>query len=479
MSGSRTAASEAARTTGDADGPGLQRELSTRHIIFIALGSAIGTGLFLGSSAAITAAGPGVLLAYLAAGAAVFFVMRALGEMAVREPVSGSFSAYAFRYLGPFAGFLTGWSFVFELAIVIIADITAAALYMQFWYPGTPAWVWIAAVICFIAGINIARVGRYGELEFWLSIVKVVAVLAMIGGGIALMLMGVSYEPGAPTGPQNLVAHGGLFPTGAAGMLAALSIVVFSFGGIETIGITAGEAKDPSGAIPKAINSVPVRILLFYVGTLAVTMSLVPWDRIELDSSPFVQIFGQLGVPFAAHLLNFVVLTAAVSAVNGCTYSMGRLLYSLAQDGQAPRVFTRVSSRGVPWASLLVVVGVMVVGAVVNTVAEDAFVTVAQIATFSVVWTWTMILLSHLGMRRAMTAAGERPGAFAMPGGTAATWATLAFVAFVVGVLAWLPESRQALAIGLVWVALLTLVWVVGARRHSLRHARTGRLPQP
>ena len=457
--------------------PGLQRGLSTRHIVFIALGTAIGTGLFYGSAPAIQTAGPAVILAYVVAGLAVFMVMRALGEMAVREPVSGSFGAYAHRYLGPFAGFVTGWTYVFELSIVVIADVTAVAVYMQFWYPGTPAWLWIGACILFIGAVNLTHVGNFGELEFWLSIVKVVAVVGMIVGGLILMVMGISYDGETSAGLHNLVDHGGFMPEGLTGVLLALAIVVFSFGGIETIGITAGEAKDASGALPKAINTVPARILIFYVGTMVVIMSLVPWNKLSGQSSPFVEIFDTLGIPFAPHILNFVVLTAAVSAVNACTYSIGRLLYAMAGDGHAPRAFRTVSDRGVPWAAVGLVLAVMVLGALINTFMEDVFVTVAQVASFAVVFTWTMILMTHRGMRRTMARHGESPGTFALPGGAFTTWATTAFIALVIGLLAWDPESRQALVIGVVWLAVLTAAWFLGARRHGHRHARTGQMP--
>lgn len=292
---------------GGAGHPTLSRGLSMRHIQFIALGSAIGTGLFYGSATAIQAAGPSVILAYLIAGAVVYMVMRALGEMAVRHPVPGSFGQYAARYLGPFAGFVTGWTFVFEMIVVAIADVTAFGVYMGFWFPDTPRWIWVTAVILFIAAINTRNVKILGEMEFWLTIIKVGAILAMIGGGIVLMALGVSYAPGEPVGLQNLVDHGGFMPNGLGGLLAALSVVVFAFGGIETIGITAGEAGDPARSTPKAVNAVPARILLFYVGTMVVLMSLVPWTEITGEASPFVQIFSALGIPAAASILNVVI----------------------------------------------------------------------------------------------------------------------------------------------------------------------------
>ena len=260
-SGSHVAEPDAAST----DRGQLHRGLSQRHIMFIALGTAVGTGLFYGSAGGIQAAGPGVILSFLVAGAAVFLVMRALGEMTLREPVSGSFAAYASRYLGPFAGYVTGWTFVFELAVVIVADTAAITTYMAFWFPGVPAWAWVAATILVVGLINFTHVGNFGEAEFWLTLVKVGAIVAMIFGGVILLFTGASTADGTQASLANLVDHGGFLPHGILGVLTALTIVTFSFGGIETLGVAAGEAKDPEKVLPKAINTVPIRILLFYV----------------------------------------------------------------------------------------------------------------------------------------------------------------------------------------------------------------------
>ena len=264
----------------------LQRGLNTRHIRFLALGSAIGTGLFYGSATAIKMAGPSVLLAYIVAGIAIYIVMRALGEMAVQNPVSGSFSHYASQYIGPLAGFTTGWTYVFEMIIVALADVTAFGIYMGFWYPDVPRWIWILSLIMFLGAINLIHVKVFGELEFWLSIVKVTAIVAMILGGLGLMIYGFNADQaGFTTGIQNLWIHKGFMPNGIAGLIACLSVVVFAFGGIEIIGITAGESKDPKTSIPKAINAVPVRILLFYVLTIFVLMSIFPWNQIGSQGS--------------------------------------------------------------------------------------------------------------------------------------------------------------------------------------------------
>ena len=434
----------------------LRRGLSMRHIQFIALGSAIGTGLFYGSATAIQLAGPAVILAYLVAGAAVFMVMRALGELAVRHPVPGSFGQYADRYLGPFAGFVTGWTFVFEMVVVAIADVTAFGVYMGFWFPDTPRWIWVTAVILFIAAVNTRHVKVFGELEFWLSIVKVSAILAMVIGGVALLVMGVSLDAATPAGVQNLVDHGGFAPHGAAGVLAALSVVVFAFGGVETIGITAGEAQDPGRAIPRAVNAVPARILLFYVMTMVVIMSLVPWDRITGEASPFVEIFSTLGVPAAPAILNLVVITAAISAINADTFSAGRMLFGMAQQGRAPAVFASVSRGGVPWMAAVVMGLALAVGAVLNAVIpEDVFVVVASIATFATVWVWLMILLAHIAMRREVARRGLPASAFPVPLWPAASWAAVAFVLLVVGLLGWFSDTRVAMIVGLVWLVLL------------------------
>lgn len=254
----------------------------------MALGSAIGTGLFYGSAAAIQRAGPSVLLAYLIGGAAIFFTMRALGEMAVRHPVPGSFGHYATRYLGPYLGFLTGWSYAFSMLMVCLADVTVFGVYMGFWYPDTPRWIWVLGIVLCIGGLNLCSVKVFGELEFWLSLLKVVAILALIAGGAAVLLSGMRIGGADATAPAlaNLWQHGGFFPNGIEGMIASFTVVMFAFGGVEVIGMAAGEAGDPRRVIPKAINSVPLRILLFYVLTLLVLMAIFPGARSARKAAP-------------------------------------------------------------------------------------------------------------------------------------------------------------------------------------------------
>lgn len=443
---------------------GLTRGLSMRHIQFIALGSAIGTGLFYGSADAIASAGPAVILVYLITGAAVFMVMRALGEMAVRHPVAGSFSDYATRYLGPFAGLVTGWTYVFEMAVVAIADVTAFGVYMGFWFPDTPRWIWVVAVILIIGGLNTMSVKVFGETEFWLTIIKVGAVVAMILGGIVLLIKGSTYAGGVQPGLHNLTDHGGFMPHGIGGVISALAVTVFAFGGVENIGITAGEAKDPHKAIPRAINSVPWRILIFYVAATAVLMSLVPWDKIDGDTSPFVGIFKTLNIPAVATIFNVVVISAAISAINSDVFGAGRVMFGMARRGQAPAIFGRISKRGVPVMTVVTMAVVLAIGVVLNALVEDVFVVVASIATFATVWVWLMILLAHIAMRRNHK---DEAGAdiFPSPGWPLASYLATAFLLFVVAVLAWDPEQRVAFYVGGAWVALLCVAYLLMKRR--------------
>lgn len=443
----------------------LQRGLNTRHIRFLALGSAIGTGLFYGSATAIKMAGPSVLLAYIVAGIAIYIVMRALGEMAVQNPVSGSFSHYASQYIGPLAGFTTGWTYVFEMIIVALADVTAFGIYMGFWYPDVPRWIWILSLIMFLDAINLIHVKVFGELEFWLSIVKVTAIVAMILGGLGLMIYGFNADQaGFTTGIQNLWIHEGFMPNGIAGLIACLSVVVFAFGGIEIIGITAGESKDPKTSIPKAINAVPVRILLFYVLTIFVLMSIFPWNQIGSQGSPFVQIFENLGIGSAATILNIVVITAAVSAINSDVFGAGRMLFGMSSRGQAPQVFQKISKNGVPWMTVVVMAGVLLIGVLLNyLIPENVFLIIASIATFATVWVWLMILLSQVAMRRKMSKEQIKALDFPVIGWPYAPAFAIAFMLFILAMMGYFPDSRPALYVGITWLVLLCIaynIWV-------------------
>ncbi|MBH3344591.1 amino acid permease [Pseudomonas parafulva] len=443
---------------------GLKRGLTARHIRFMALGSAIGTGLFYGSASAIQMAGPAVLLAYLIGGAAVFMVMRALGEMAVHNPVAGSFGQYASTYLGPMAGFILGWTYAFEMVIVAIADVTAFGIYMGFWFPEIARWTWVLGIVLFIGALNLCNVKVFGELEFWLSLLKVGAIVAMILAGLGIMAFGFSQVgSGQAVGLGNLFDHGGFMPNGVAGLIASFAVVMFAFGGIEIIGVTAGEAKDPQRVIPKAINAVPLRILLFYVLTLFVLMCLYPWPQIGSQGSPFVQIFSNLGIGSAAAVLNVVVISAAVSAINSDIFGAGRMMYGLAQQGHAPKGFSRLSRHGVPWMTVLVMGAALLVGVLLNyLIPENVFLLIASIATFATVWVWLMILITQVAMRRSMSREQMAELKFPVPFWPWGPALAIAFMVFVFGVLGYFPDTQAALLVGMVWLVFLVasyLLW--------------------
>ncbi|WP_227726509.1 amino acid permease [Yersinia proxima] len=447
------------------DSSTLKRGLSARHIRFMALGSAIGTGLFYGSAEAIRLAGPAVLLAYLVGGAAVFMVMRALGEMAVHDPVAGSFGHYASRYLGPLAGFLTGWTYTFEMIIVALADVTAFGIYMGLWFPDAPQWVWVLSIIFFIGALNLCSVKVFGEMEFWLSLLKVTAIIAMITAGLGIMMFGFGAGHES-TGVSNLWSHQGFMPNGITGIIASFAVVMFAFGGIEIIGVTASEAKNPEKVLPRAINTVPVRILLFYVLTLFVLMAIYPWNSIGQNGSPFVEIFSSLGISSAANILNLVVITAAISAINSDIYGAGRMMYGLAQEGLAPKCFSRLTRNGVPWMTILVMAIALLCGVVLNyLIPKNVFLVIASIATFATVWVWLMILISQVAMRRSMSKENVAHLAFPVPFWPVAPILTIIFMAFIIAVLGYFPDTRIAMYVGLAWVGLMTLAWWVWVRK--------------
>ncbi|MBS0910088.1 MULTISPECIES: proline-specific permease ProY [Tatumella] len=433
----------------------LRRGLSTRHIRFMALGSAIGTGLFYGSADAIRMAGPSVLLAYIIGGAVAYIIMRALGEMSVNNPNAGSFSRYARDYLGPMAGYITGWTYCFEILIVAIADVTAFGVYMGVWFPDVPHWIWVLSVVLIIGAINMMSVKVFGELEFWFSFFKVATIVLMILAGLGIIIWGIG-NGGHPTGISNLWSHGGFFAHGLTGMLLSLQMVMFAYGGIEIIGITAGEADKPENTIPKAINSVPWRILVFYVGTLFVIMSIYPWDQVGTNGSPFVLTFQHLGVAAAAAVLNFVVITASLSAINSDIFGVGRMLHGMAEQGDAPKMFTAVSKRGTPWLTVVVMMVALLIAVLLNyLMPEKVFLVIASLATFATVWVWIMILLAQIGFRRKLGAEGRHQIRFPLPGGSVMSVIGILFLVFIIALIGYFPDTRLSLYAGAIWVVLL------------------------
>ncbi|MBW7982109.1 proline-specific permease ProY [Enterobacillus tribolii] len=438
----------------------LKRGLNARHIRFMALGSAIGTGLFYGSASAIQMAGPSVLLAYLIGGVVAFIIMRALGEMSVNNPQASSFSRYAQDYLGPMAGYITGWTYCFEILIVAIADVTAFGIYMGVWFPHVPHWVWVLSVVLIIGAINLVSVKVFGELEFWFSFFKVATIIIMIVAGIGIIVWGIG-NGGQPTGIHNLWVNGGFFSNGIMGMILSLQMVMFAYGGIEIIGITAGEAKNPKVSIPKAINSVPFRILVFYVGTLFVIMSIYPWNQVGTNGSPFVLTFQHMGITAAAGILNFVVITASLSAINSDVFGVGRMLYGMAEQGHAPKIFTKISSNGIPWVTVVVMVTALLAAVYLNYIMpERVFLVIASLATFATVWVWIMILCSQIAFRRRLSAEQVKALEFPLRGGIVTSVFGIIFLVFIIGLIGYFPDTRISLIAGAIWIVLLLVGYV-------------------
>jgi amino acid transporter, AAT family len=434
----------------------LQRGLEQRHITLMSLGAAIGVGLFLGSASAIKLAGPGILLGYAFSGMIMFFIMRALGEMAIQKPVAGSFSKYARDYLGPLAGYITGWNYWFLWIVTGMAEITAVGIYMEYWFPETPRWIWALAALVIMASVNFLAVKAYGELEFWFALIKIVTILAMIVSGAGMIIWGIG-NGGIATGIQNLWANGGFFPNGIKGVLLSLQMVMFAYLGIEMIGITAGEVKNPEKSLSRAIDSVFWRILIFYVGALFVIMSIYPWNEIGAKGSPFVLTFEQLGIPAAAGIINFVVLTAALSSCNSGIFSTGRMLFNLANHGEAPEKFGKLTKNGVPGFAILASAAALLVGVVLNyIVPAKVFAWVTSIATFGAIWTWGIILLSQIRYRKSLRPTEVDKLKFKLPLFPFTSYLSLAFLAFVIVLMAFSPDTRIALFIGPLWLVLLT-----------------------
>lgn len=432
----------------------LRRALKNRHLQMIAIGGAVGTGLFYGSAHVLQMTGPAIVISYGVVGLVIYIMMRALGEMAVHDPVAGSFSYYAYRYLGDFAGFFAGWNYWFCYIAVGMAELSVIGIYIRFWWPDIPLWVSALACWGLITLVNLLRVRIFGELEFWAALIKVGAIILMIVLGIWLMASG--YLQGRPpAGLESLREEGGWLPNGAWGLFLSFALVIFSFGGVELLGMTAGEVERPQEVIPKAIRTLIGRILLFYIGSFAVMLLFFPWRAIGLEASPFVQIFAKSGIAQAASVVNIVVITAALSVYNSTLFSNGRMLYNLACQGDAPELFSRLSPAGVPRNALLVSSLVTFTIVVLNfLIPERIFFVVMSLASVSIIMSWGIILVTLIFSRRALKREGEAP-AFPAPLYPYSIYFAIAFLVMTLGLVAFLPDMRPSLLMAPVWVAFL------------------------
>lgn len=448
---------------------GLQRGLEARHIELIALGGTIGVGLFMGSASTLKWAGPSVLLAYIIAGIFVFFIMRSMGEMLFVEPVTGSFASFGYKYLSPFWGCLTAWGYWFMWVAVGISEITAIGVYAEYWFPDVPQWVFAIIAVTLVALANLAAVRLYGELEFWFAMIKVTTIVVMILIGLGLIFLGIgnNFEP---IGLSNLTEHGGFFAGGWKGFLFALCIVVASYQGVELVGITAGEAKNPQVTLRKAINNILWRILIFYVGAIFIVVTLFPWTEVGQQGSPFVLTFAKVGIVSAAAVINFVVLTAALSGCNSGMYSGGRMLYALAQNKQLPQSMLKLTRNGVPARCVGFTILCLIAGSSLNYIIpnpEKVFVYVYSASVLPGMVPWLVILTSQLYFRQRNKdkLVGHPFKSILFPW---VNYATLLFLACVLVGMAINPDTRLSLIVGAIFLlAVSVLYFLIRAINHK------------
>ncbi|WP_394238354.1 amino acid permease [Niallia oryzisoli] len=434
----------------------LSRGLSSRHIQMIALGGTIGVGLFMGSASTIKWTGPSVMLAYAVAGIFIFFIMRAMGEMLYVEPSTGSFATFGYKYIHPLAGYLTAWSNWFQWVTVGMAEIIAVGTYMNYWFPELPGWIPGLIAMLILAAANMVSVKSFGEFEFWFALIKIVTIVLMIIAGFGVIFFGFG-NGGVSTGLSNLWSHGGFFAGGFKGFFFALSLVIGAYQGVELVGITAGEAKDPQKTLTKAINSLIGRILIFYIGAIFVIVTVYPWDELTAIGSPFVATFAKVGITAAAGIINFVVITAALSGCNSGIYSAGRMLYTLGVNGQAPKFFTKVTKNGVPLVGTLGVVIGLAVGVFLSYIApENIFVYVYSASVLPGMVPWFVILISQINFRKAKGAAMDSHP-FKLPFAPVTNYLTIAFLIVVLIGMWYNVETRVSLIAGIVFLGLVTI----------------------
>lgn len=432
----------------------MQRSLKSRHIQLMALGGTIGTGLFLGSGKAIRAAGPAILLAYLITGIVCFGIMRALGELLLSNLKYRSFMEAIRDYMGVRVGFITGWAYWACWLALAMAEITAIGLYIQIWLPRVPQWLPGALTLLIFLCLNLITVNVFGEVEFWFALIKVVAILILIAVGVFMMVVQYHSKGGYVASPFNLIRYGGFFATGLKGFLLSFQMVVFAFVGIEMVGVTAAEAENPRQVIPKAINGIPIRILLFYIGALAVIMCIYPWNQLSPSNSPFVLVFRDAGLRGAASIVNFVVITAAASACNSSIYTSGRMLAELTSNAHRPglRKISQLSKRAVPARAVVISSIIIGLAAILNMVMPgEVFTFVSSVATTSFLFIWAAIIGAHL--RYIKLHPDERT--FKMPGAPVTDYLVLAFLVFIFIILCLDKQTFYALILTLIWFAIL------------------------
>ncbi|RSN82767.1 amino acid permease [Acinetobacter nosocomialis] len=445
----------------------LQRKLSNRHLQLIAIGGAIGTGLFMGSGKTISLAGPSILVIYMLIGGMFFFLMRALGELLLANLHYKSFVDMAYDLIGPWAGYYIGWTYWLGWVLVGIADLSAVINYLSFWLPEGASFspmqqaMISAGCVLFVLSLNLLTVKLFGEVEFWFALIKILAIIGLIGVGGYMILTHFQAPHGDVVSISNVWSHGGIFPKGVSGFLAGFQIAVFAFIGVELIGTTAAETKDPEKNLPKAINAIPVRIILFYVLALFVVMSVTPWDHIRADKSPFVELFLNAGIPISAIIMNLVVLSSVMSSMNSGVFSTSRMLFGLSKDGQAPGILGRLSKRAVPsngliFSCIFIMGGAVLQYFVPNTM--EAFTLASSLCVILFISVWILIMACYLRYRKTRPEL-HAASTFKMPGGVLMAYAVIAFFLFTLVILALEPDTLKALYVSPVWVVVLGVTY--------------------
>lgn len=445
----------------DSHEAGYHKSMGNRQVQMIAIGGSIGTGLFLGAGARLQMAGPALALVYLVCGIFSFFILRALGELVLHRPSSGSFVSYAREFLGEKASYVAGWMYFLNWAMTGIVDITAVALYMHYWgtFADVPQWVFALSALGIVTTMNMIGVKWFAEMEFWFALIKVAAISLFLIVG-TLFLGSGKMLGGNPTGFHLISDNGGMFPHGLLPALVLVQGVIFAFAGIELIGTAAGECKDPENMLPKAVNSVIWRISLFYVGSVILLVCLLPWNAYQAGESPFVTFFSKLGIPYIGTIMNLVVLSAALSSLNSGLYSTGRILRSLSLGGSAPKFMSKMSSQSVPYTGILVTVGIYIIGVFLNyIVPSQVFEIVLNIASLGIICSWGFIIICQMKLRQAIREGKAKPVSFRMPGAPVTSWLTLAFLLGVLVLMAMdYPNGTWTIAT----IPILVLVLIAG-----------------
>lgn len=444
---------------------GLQKQLTTAQLSMIAIGGAIGTGLFLGSGFAVGLAGPSVIISYVIGGIIALLMMAALSEMAVAHPVSGSFGVYAERYINPWAGFVVRYSYWLGVVIGIGTEVTAIAIYMQRWFPSVPGLIWIFLFSGVLVYVNCTSVGNFGKFEFWFASIKVAAIIIFIVIG-AFVVFGFSGQENISF--SNYTQLGGFMPNGWSGVILGSFVAIFSYLSMEMIAITAGEAKNPEVAVPKALKSSIIRLFLFYILSLALMLAIVPWKEAGGTVSPFVKAFQIVGIPGAADIMNFVVLTAALSAMNSMLYVTSRMMFSLSRGGYAPKALGKVSKRGVPVNALAISTIGVFIAAVVNKVlpGNDQYMYMMGLSMFGPIFTWLMILVTHLFFRHKWNKMGGRKLPVKMPFYPYSTWLGILLLGFVFFFSSF-KAFKSTLYVGIPWFIFISLCYYLWSAKNK------------